>query len=249
MEGRRGSRKAANAGRGPRLGGPESPCYAPRRFQLLIGPAYEPFDSEERPVKRLIWTLLAVAALAPAARAADPPKGAPVDSLALLERAVARDSSKFENLLALGTMYLDRDRPVEAQRVLRRANQVRPKHLKVLVNLGAAADAIGNAAGAQALYREALQVAPGDPLASCRLASSLYAQGKHPDAVALLRETIQGKPDAYCAYFTMGVAFADAGIYREAIRMWKKVVEIAPDSPEAASARESIDVLQKFVGM
>jgi len=45
------------------------------------------------------------------------------------------------------------------------------------------------------------------------------------------------------------VAFADAGIYREAIRMWRKVVEIAPDSPEAASARESIEVLQKFVGM
>ena len=68
-------------------------------------------------------------------------------------------------------------------------------------------------------------------------------------AVDLLRDVIHDKPIAYCAYFYMGVAFADAGIYREAIRMWKKVVEIAPDSPEAASVRESIEVLQKFVGM
>ena len=43
------------------------------------------------------------------------------------------------------------------------------------------------------------------------------------------------------------MAFADAGIYRDAIRMWKKVVELAPGSPEAVSAQESIDVLEKFV--
>ena len=99
------------------------------------------------------------------------------------------------------------------------------------------------------MYKQALAVSPGDMVASCRLASSLYAEGKHQQAMDILREVIQQKPIAYCAYFTMGVAFADAGIYREAIRMWRKVVEIAPDSPEAASARESIEVLQKFVGM
>jgi hypothetical protein len=45
----------------------------------------------------------------------------------------------------------------------------------------------------------------------------------------------------------MGVAFADAGLYRDAIRMWQKVVELAPDSPEAISAKESIDVLSKYL--
>src|SRR5688572_4076540 len=185
--------------------------------------------------------LFAVCALAPAAGAAAAPKAAAVDSLALLERAVARDSSKFDNLLALGSLYVERDRPLEAQRVLLRANKVKPKNVKVLVNLGAAYDATGQAAKAQASYRSALEIAPGDVLASCRLASSLYAQTKHGEAVTLLRELIRENPKAHCAYFTMGVAFADAGIYREAIRMWKKVVEIAPDSPEAASARESIE--------
>jgi tetratricopeptide (TPR) repeat protein len=206
-------------------------------------------------VKAWILSVLTVCVVAGAAQAADKPvrpadkKGAGSDSLQVLERAVARDSSKFENLLALGAMYIDRDRPLEAIRVLVRANVVRPKTLKVLVNLGAAYDAAGNAAAAQQYYRGALAVAPGDELASCRLASSLYAEGKHPDAVEILRQVMRDKPNAFCAYFTMGVAFADAGIYREAIKMWKKVVEIAPDSPEAASARESIEVLQKFVGM
>ena len=63
----------------------------------------------------------------------------------------------------------------------------------------------------------------------------------------MLRKIIAEKPQAYCAYFTLGVAFADAGLYRDAIRMWRKVVDIAPASPEAVSAKESIEVLEKFL--
>ena len=29
--------------------------------------------------------------------------------------------------------------------------------------------------------------------------------------------------------------------------MWRRVIEIAPNSPEASSAKESIEVLEKFV--
>lgn len=174
-------------------------------------------------------------------------KAAETDSLPLLEKAVARDSTKLDLLFRLGTMYMDRDRPADAIKVLSKVSAKRPKDFKVLVNLGAAEDAAGDADGAQILYRRALEVAPGDSVASCRLASSLYARGKHQEAVDLLRGVIEQKPGSFCAYFTLGVAFADAGIYRDAIRMWKKVVELAPGSPEAVSAQESIDVLQKFV--
>ena len=43
------------------------------------------------------------------------------------------------------------------------------------------------------------------------------------------------------------MAFADAGIYKDAIRVWRKVIELAPNSSEANSAKESIEVLEKFV--
>jgi len=222
-------------------------------------------------VKHLLLVLVmlcSIAAIAPAAPPAATPGAAPpaatkaaappaavaaalkpteVDSLAQLEKAVARDSSKAENLYRLGIMYLDRDRPAEAVTVLGKVYAKRPKDLRLLVNLGAAHDALGRGEIAQRLYREALEVAPGDSVASCRLASSLYAGGKHPEAIDLLRSVIQHSPRSYCAYFTLGVAFADAGIYRDAIRMWQKVVELAPTSPEAISAQESIAVLQKFV--
>ena len=187
------------------------------------------------------------AAAPTAAKPAAKPAAAAVDSLTLLERAVAKDSTRFDNLYKLGVLYLDRERMLEASRVLLKANQVRPKELKVLVNLGVAADAVGHADEAQVFYQQALDIAPGDSVAMCRLASSKYAQGKYDEAMTLLRMLMQTKPRSHCAYFTMGVAFADAGIYRDAIRMWHKVIELAPESPEAVSAKESIDVLEKFL--
>ena len=178
---------------------------------------------------------------------AKPAAAAPTDSLVILERAVARDSSKFDNLYRLGIMYLDREKNAEATRVFDKANRVKPKNVKVLVNLGVAYDNLGRADDAQKYYRQAIAIAPTDSLASCRLATSLYAQGKHGESMNLLRELIGKQPRSYCAYFTMGVAFADAGIYRDAIRYWKKVIEIAPTSPEAQSAKESIDVLERIL--
>ena len=210
-------------------------------------------------MKSLLAALITLCCATTIAHAAAAPKGktagatptastaTEVDSLGILEKAVARDSTKIDNLYRLGVMYLDRDRPAEAVIVLGKAYEKRPKDVKLLVNLGAAHDALNHGDLAQQLYRVALAVAPGDSVASCRLASSLYARGKHQEAMDLLRSVIQRTPGSYCAYFTLGVAFADAGIYRDAIRMWQKVVELAPGSPEAVSALESITVLQKFV--
>ena len=174
-------------------------------------------------------------------------KPAVVDSLGLLEHAVARDSSKWDPLFRLGLLYLDRDRPQDALKVFAKANAVRPKHTPTLVNLGAAYDALGQGKAAQDAYRKALEATPGDTVANCRLASSLYSSGDYAAAMTLLRSLVASNPNAYCAYFTLGVAFADAGIYKDAIRAWKKVVEIAPGSPEAQSAKESIDVLERVV--
>jgi Flp pilus assembly protein TadD len=189
-------------------------------------------------------SVFAAPAPAPAATAA---VSAPVDSLAMLEKTVAKDSTKFDNLYNLGVMYLDRDRMVEAINIFAKANQLQPKNVKVMVNLGIAADAVGHSDEAQGWYGKALAVSPDDPMAMCRMASSKYAQAKYDDAMADIRAILAKNPKSHCAYFTLGVAFADAGIYRDAIRMWRKVVELAPDSPEAVSAKESIDVLEKFL--
>ena len=205
-----------------------------------------------KPFARTLFVFAVSSLFATAAFAADPkpakPPAEPPDSLVILEKAVARDSTKFDNLYRLGVLYLDRERMVDAEKVFTKAHQLKPKDVKVLVNLGASQDQRGHSKDAQDNYRKALEIAPGDSVASCRLASSLYTTGGQSEAIDILRDVIAKKPRSHCAYFTLGVAFADAGIYRDAIRMWKKVVELAPGSPEAVSAKESIDVLEKFVG-
>jgi tetratricopeptide (TPR) repeat protein len=196
----------------------------------------------------MLATLVLSAGVAHAAdKAAAPAVPAVTDSLGLLERAVAKDSSKVENLYRLAVMYLDREKNAEAVQVLLKANSLKPKQVKTLVNLGIALDNLNKSDLAQKYYRDAIAVAPNDSLATCRLATSLYSQAKYGEAMDTLRGLIARQPRSYCAYFTMGVAFADAGLYRDAIRQWKKVVELAPTSPEALSAKESIDVLERFL--
>src|SRR5258706_8769401 len=133
--------------------------------------------SRRLPVKRFVFGLAVLAALsaAPTVHAADPkpakeaakPDGkaakgadksnakaaampAVVDSLGLLEHAVAKDSTKFDNLYRLGIMYLDREKNAEAAKVFAKANTVKPKNVKVLVNLGVALDNLSRADEAQA---------------------------------------------------------------------------------------------------
>ena len=204
-----------------------------------------------------VLAVIVLAVMIPSARAAEPKPAktdakaaatpAVTDSLGLLERAVAKDSTKFDNLYKLGVMYLDREKNAEAALVFSKANRVKPKNAKVLVNLGVALDNLSRSDEAQAYYRQALTVSPNDSLAGCRLATSLYAQGKFSDSMTLLRDLVARQPRSYCAFFQMGVAFADAGLYRYSVRMFKKVVELAPASSEAQSAKETIDVLEKFV--
>ena len=199
----------------------------------------------------LVLALLAVL-VAPSARAATPSTakvtpGVVTDSLAILERMVAKDSTKADVLYRLGVMYLDREKNAEAAQVFARGLKARPKDVKMLVNLGIALDNLSRSEEAQDFYRQAMGASPTDSIASCRLATSLYAQGKFAESMDLLRGIIAKQPRAHCAFFTMGVAFADAGLYRDAIRMWKRVVEFAPASPEATSAKESIEVLERFL--
>jgi tetratricopeptide (TPR) repeat protein len=214
-------------------------------FVLFALPA---FAATEKPAASKSATKPATAKpVAPKTSSTEKAPAAPVDSLTRMERAVAKDSTNFDNLYELGVLYLDRERTPEATRVLEKAVSIRPNDLKALVNLGAAHDAVGNGAVAQTYYRRALAVAPGDSVATCRLASSLYAQQNYKESLGLLRKLIVDRPRSHCAYFTLGVAFADAGLYRDAIRSWQKVVEYAPESAEAVSARESIEVLSKYL--
>jgi protein O-mannosyl-transferase len=187
-------------------------------------------------------------AAAPAKKATTKKAAAPVDSLAILEAAVRRDSTNARAQYRLGLAYLDRDRPQEALRAFQVATRSKPDYLEAWVNLGASNDAIGHGTQARENYRQALLLAPDDEIALCRLASSFYAMNYKDSAMVVLRQTLEKHPRSHCSYFTLGVAFADGGMFREAIAAWDKVSEFAPGSPEAESAKESVRLLKEYLG-
>lgn len=173
--------------------------------------------------------------------------GAGTDTVRQLELAVQKDSTNFDKNYRLGIAYLDHDRALEAVSTFQRATRLRPKEVKAWVNLGAAQDAMGHGPEARTSYRKALELAPEDEIALCRIGASLYASGSKAAAMDTLRTSLKKHPSSYCTYFTLGVAFADAQIYREAIRCWEKVIELAPNTPEALSAKESINTLREMM--
>jgi tetratricopeptide (TPR) repeat protein len=174
---------------------------------------------------------------------------AAADSLKALEAAAQKDTTSFDKAYRLGVAYLDRDKAADAHLMFARATRLRPNDVRGWVNRGASYDALGRGVDARHMYRKALGLSADDPVALCRLGASLYASGERAAAMDTLRLTLRKHPDSYCAYFTLGVAFADQQIYRDAIRAWEKVVAIAPGTPEALSAKESIETLRELIGL
>ena len=60
------------------------------------------------------------------------------------------------------------------------------------------------------------------------------------------RRAIEKDPSCYSAMYNIAVAFADAGLFRDAVNWWKKVEQVAPGTEAARSARENINILDRF---
>ena len=111
-------------------------------------------------------------------------------------------------------------------------------------------DARGQADEAQALLsRRRSRIAPDDSLASCRLASvALRRSGKYAESMQLLRDLIVKQPALATAPTsrwawrspTPGSTATRSGCGR---RWWSW----RPPRPRRVSAKESIDVLEKFL--
>ena len=167
-----------------------------------------------------------------------------VDSLGMLEKAVAKDSTKFDNLYKLGVMYLDRDRVSEAARVFTKANQLKPKDARVMTNLGAAYDAAGDGTNAQKWYSQALAIAPKDSVALCRLAASIHGQQKYDEAMKMLRDMLaNNKGVRWTLVFLHKPMWFEGSVAKTG---WLEVEKLLKDRPYTVFAGH-VHRYQKFV--
>jgi tetratricopeptide (TPR) repeat protein len=167
-------------------------------------------------------------------------------AVARLEKQHAADPKNYRVLFDLGNAYIDANDQEKAKLMLTQAIELNPKYVEAMVNLGGLYSDLDQQDDAIKWFQEALKVDPENCKARSNLGNSYYTQQHYPDAMFEYRRAVEKDAKCYSAMYNIAVAFADAGLFRDAVAWWKKVEQLAPGTEAARSARENINILDRF---
>jgi len=166
--------------------------------------------------------------------------------IARLEKQSAASPKNYRVLFDLANAYADASKEEEAKDAYLKAIGLNPKYVEAMVNLGGLYSDQDQQDDAVQWFQKALALDPENCKARSNLGNSYYSQQKYPDAMFEYRRAIEKDPNCYSAMYNIAVAFADAGLFRDAVTWWKKVEQTAPGTEAARSARENINILDRF---
>ena len=167
-------------------------------------------------------------------------------SISRLEKLTAADPKNYRLMFDLANEYVIVHNEDNAKIMYERAIGLNPKYVQAMVNLGSLYSDLEEHDEAIKWYEKALSIDPENCKARSNLGNVYYAMQRHPDAMFEYRRAVQQDPTCESAMYNIAVAFADAGLFREAVAWWKKVEKVAPGTEAARSARENIDILDRF---
>ena len=167
-------------------------------------------------------------------------------SIARLEKQVAADPKNYRLMFDLANEYAEAQNEEKAKLMYERAIGLNPKYVQAMVNYGGLYSDLGEHDEAIRWFEKALSLDPENCKARSNLGNVYYVMQRYPDAMFEYRRAVQQDPSCESAMFNIAVAFADAGLFREAVAWWKKVEKVAPGTEAARSARENINILDRF---
>ena len=95
-------------------------------------------------------------------------------------------------------------------------------------------------------YAHALELMPDNPDVLTDQGVMYRALGQFDKAIANFEKANRASPKHVQSLYNMGVVYsADLSQPRKAIEVWNKIVAVAPDSQQAAQAKQAIAELQK----
>ncbi len=133
--------------------------------------------------------------------------------------------------------------PEDLAELLRRV-QANPKDRAAWITLGNAFFDANQPEPAIQAYERALQLEPNDPDVITDQGVMYVALRKYDKALANFQKANKLDPNHRQSLFNMGVAYDGLDDPERAEEVWKKVIASAPDSPDAARAREMIEELR-----
>lgn len=162
----------------------------------------------------------------------------------LLEPAIERgleDPDLFNNF---GAVHFKMGRMEEAEKYIRRAQELDPSRWQFLSNLGGIHMANEQVDAAVAVFEEIYEKAPDNAEAACDLAAVYNRAGRPNDAIELLEKTAETAPDYEPVWTVLGLALGAKHDYLAAIEAFRKAIEIDPLSIHAnASLALSLKIM------
>ncbi len=150
-----------------------------------------------------------------------------LDSAPLLTAARAAYPGEFELAFSLGQRHGDSKEGMQIGSY-EAARALRPDNTSVLINLGNALRAKGDADGAVAAYRRATELDPKFAMAHSNLGVALRAKGDADGAVAAHRRAIELDPKYALAHTILGAALGAKGDADGAIASYRRAIVLDP---------------------
>ena len=166
--------------------------------------------------------------------------------IARLEKQLNASPKNYRVMFDLANVYAEASKEEDAKDLLTKAIALNPKYVEAMVNLGGLYSDQEQHEEAIKWFEKALTLDPENCKARSNLGNSYYSEQRFPDAMFEYRRAIEKDPNCYSAMYNVAVAFADAGLFRDAVNWWKKVEQVAPGTDAARSARENINILDRF---
>ena len=167
------------------------------------------------------------------------------EALGYLKQATQIDPTMMPALSALAGMYLTQkdysDAIATADKILKqKANDAEALTIQYEAYKG-----LGDKAKAEAAY-EALQSGAGnDPEALYRKGVALFNSNNFEGAIEALKQALAAEPDMAGAHYTLGLALLNQGDNAGAKEHLQRFLELAPKDPNADSAKQMLDYLNK----
>lgn len=150
-------------------------------------------------------------------------------------------------LAVLASTYMGEGDMAKATEILNQSLAINPEHVSSLKALAAIKAAEGNVEEAETL----LENVPADesihPNTTMNLGMAHYNLGEMEEAKAYLDRTVRDHPDIALAYYFRGLINLSLAP-SDAKADFEKYIEMAPDSPQAAEAKEYLTYLDVPAG-
>jgi len=166
-------------------------------------------------------------------RAANIPEfvNAPPDALKKIVEQFVDDLSYWR----AGREYLRAKDWRNAERMYRKALEIKPDYAEAHHSLALALAAQGKADEAIAHFQNALRIKPNDELSHYNLGNVLADRKQIDQAIAHYRKALEIKPDYEAAHFNLANVLAGRGKVDEAVSHYRKALKIDPRDAEAHS--------------